>query len=104
MAWVVERSIAHGFEKIRIQILTDHLDYMADEERREPGQFHRIICAIYPLDPRPAPADILSVEIERIKRPLHHVILNVVLKRGHYLGGHDLSIPKYDWEEYDAPT
>jgi len=100
LAWVVEREVDHGFERIRIRFLTMHLEHMVEKEVSDNGYFYRAVCSIYPLDPRPSPSDIVSVAIEKIKTPLHHVILSIVLRRGHYIGGPPSSFPEYDWEEY----
>ena len=101
IAWVEERRVSNGFEMIRIQILTQHVDLVAGAELKEPGVFYRAVCAMYPLDPRPSPPDILSVEIERINKPLHHTHIVLTIRRGHYIGGPDSSIPHYEWEDYD---
>lgn len=100
LAWVEERRISNGFEMIRLQILTQHIDLVAGLELEEPGSFYRAVCTMYPLDPRPSPPDILSVGIERISRPLHHTIIEVVIRRGHYIDGPPSSIPHYEWEDY----
>ena len=100
LAWVEERRISNGFEMIRLQVLTDHINLVAEAELKEPGTFYRAVCAMYPLDPRPSPADILSVQILKINRPLHHCQIEVVIRRGHYIGGPPPSISRYKWEEY----
>ena len=102
IAWVEERRISNGFEMIRLQILTEHINLVASGELKEPGIFFRAVCAMYPLDPRPSPADILSVGLERPDKPLHHSIIEVVIRRGHYIGGPLSSIPIYKWEDYDG--
>lgn len=103
MAWVEERRISNGFEMIRLQLLTIHVELIAERELKEPGIFHRAICAMYPYDPRPSPPDILSVNIIRIRKPLHHCQVEVVIRRGHYIGGPISSVPHYEWEDYESP-
>jgi len=101
LAWVEERRVSNGFEMIRLQALTMHIELMAELELKEPGTFYRAVCAMYPLDPRPSPVDILSVNILHITKPLHHCQMEIILRRGHYIGGPPSSIPHYQWEDYE---
>lgn len=100
LAWVEERRVSNGFEQIRLQVLYMHVKMVAELEIKEPGTFYRAVCAMYPLDPRPSPADIIMVKIIRVDKPLHHCQIEVVIRRGHYIGGPPSSIPHYEWEDY----
>jgi len=78
------RKLTNGIETVAVSITRKTLDALLEQEKHRPGSFNRGFCEIYPDDPKPAPLDILKIEINHDPKIRGKILLVVEIYRKHY--------------------